>query len=103
MTDQINLFLEHLVTKRRIERSVCGWRWVVAAQMCAINLGSSVKPQTQIYLHENCTLYSLSSFPSSVFTILLFLFCIRGSNSAVGALQVLLNSLGMELCRDDLR
>ena len=51
----------------------------MAPQICEINLGSSVKPQTQIYLHENCALYSLSSSPPhTLFTILLFLFCIRG-------------------------
>jgi hypothetical protein len=80
-----------------------GYRWVVAPQISEINLGSSAKPQTQIYLHENCALYSLSSSPPTLhYSTVSVLYSCSNSAWGGGALQVLLNALGMELCRDDL-
>jgi hypothetical protein len=70
----------------------------VAPQICEINLGSFVKPQTKTHLHDNCRLCSLSSFPfgSSLF----YRSCsvvVRATGGG-GLLQVLLHYLGTELC-----
>jgi hypothetical protein len=73
-----------------------GKRWMVAPQICEINLGSSVKPQTQIYLHKNCALYSLSSAPpphSSLFYCFCSVFVLATARGG-GALQVFVKRLG---------
>jgi hypothetical protein len=72
MTDQFSLFLEQLGKKHRKARRVCGWGEEMGGDTTDMRdkLGFIVKPQTQIHLHENCTLHSLSYFPlcSSLFS-----------------------------------